>query len=112
MQTTPTRPRSSIAKPWKMATSMRTTTFAQLLALQERLGEVEGLFRQGVAAGDRLAAKNLALYLIEQGQERAARKALTRATKMGVAPTDDEIEASRAWATANTEPMKGDPRGD
>jgi Tfp pilus assembly protein PilF len=74
---------------------------AQFLSELGRPEEVEGLFRQGVAAGDALAGKNLVLYLLEQGQETAARKALKKAKQMGMVPTEEEMGESRAWATTN-----------
>lgn len=70
---------------------------AQLLIEDGRLGAGESLFHAGVAAGDGLAAKNLVLFLLEEGKEIAARKALTRARKIGHPPTDEEIAAARQY---------------
>jgi hypothetical protein len=70
---------------------------AQLLIEDGRLGEGEALFHAGVAAGDGLAAKNLALFLLEEGKVVAARKALTKARKMGHAPNDEDIAAARRY---------------
>jgi hypothetical protein len=70
---------------------------AQLLIEDGRVGEGEALFHAGVAAGDGLAAKNLVLFLLEEGKEIPARKALAKARKMGRPPTDEEIAGSRRY---------------
>ena len=77
----------------------RTTILAQLLSEAGRLREVERLYRKGVSRGDGLAAKNLVLHLLEEGNEAEAMKALKEFKgKMPRPPTAEELQGSRDYA--------------
>jgi HEAT repeat protein len=59
---------------------------------------VAGFAEETLAGGDPLAAKNLGLFLIEQGRPKAAERALQRAREMGRPAPEKQVLASRQYA--------------
>ena len=75
---------------------------AQILIDKDRLREVERLLRRGIRAGDGLAAKTLILFLLEQGKEPQALKALKEFGHMKRArPTEVELRGARAYGATD-----------
>ena len=74
---------------------------AQVMSEMGRVGEAEFLYRKGVEHGDALAAHNLVLFLLEEGKDVLAAKAMRTAHRLGKVPTEEDMAGSRAYFADN-----------